>query len=128
MTTNQFFQYVVTTCNEDVVSHYKNNKVMIDPEKENTPKDSFRNSPINSDTKKYYNVSPIPLSLENSIPDEVSTLHKETHNDQSHVYLSRIDFGLDMKYWLNFSLEDMKTLDDVFFYHPPPSTYFEGNT
>jgi len=45
-------------------------------------------------------------SLENSIPNEVSTLHKETQHDESHMNLSSID--LDMEYWSNFLLEDMK--------------------
>ncbi|XP_068497964.1 uncharacterized protein [Phaseolus vulgaris] len=120
MTTNQFFQPVVTTCNEEIVSHCQNNKVMVDHEKEITPKDSFRNSPINSDTNKHYNASAIPLSLENSIPNEgeslensipneISTLHKETQSEQSHMDLSHIDFDsdLDIEYWSNFSLKDM---------------------
>ena len=120
MTTNQFFQPVVITCNEEIVSHCQNNKVMVDHEKQITPKDSFRNSPINSDTNKHYNASAIPLSLENSIPNEgeslensipneISTLHKETQSEQSHMDLSHIDFDsdLDMEYWSNFSLKDM---------------------
>ncbi|KAL9320461.1 hypothetical protein ACSQ67_012300 [Phaseolus vulgaris] len=93
---------------------------MVDHEKQITPKDSFRNSPINSDTNKHYNASAIPLSLENSIPNEgeslensipneISTLHKETQSEQSHMDLSHIDFDsdLDMEYWSNFSLKDM---------------------
>jgi len=95
---------------------------MVDPEKEITSKANFHNSPINSNTNKYYNVSPTPQSLknstpsggeslENSIPNEVSTFHKETQHDESHMNLSSIN--LDMEYWSNFLLEDMETLNDV---------------
>ncbi|XP_068498575.1 uncharacterized protein [Phaseolus vulgaris] len=80
-------QSAVTTCNEKVVSHCQNNKVMVDHEKEITSKDNSPNSPINSNTNKYYNVSPIPQSLENSIPNEISTLPKETQNDESYMNL-----------------------------------------
>jgi len=76
MTINQFFQPAVTACNEEIVSHCQNNKVMVDPEKEITHKDNFRNSPINSDTNQHYNASPIPQSLENSIPNEGESLEK----------------------------------------------------
>ena len=119
-TTKQFFQPAVTTCNEDVVSHCQNSKVMVDPEKEITYKDSLHISPINSDTNKQYIASPIPQSLENSIPNEVSTLHKETQNHQS-------DMNLDVGYWSNLSFEDKKFLDDLFSDYQPPSTHSEGN-
>ena len=79
---NQFFRPAITTCNEKVVSHCQNNRVM-------------ENSTPNGGE-----------SLENSIPNEVSTLHKETQHDESHMNLSSID--LDMEYWSNFLLEDMK--------------------
>jgi len=90
--------------------------------KEITSKANFHNSPINSNTNKHYNVSPIPQSLENSIPNEgeslensipneISTLHKETQHNESHMNLSSIDF--DMEYWSNFLLEDIEILNDV---------------
>ncbi|KAL9315187.1 hypothetical protein ACSQ67_016188 [Phaseolus vulgaris] len=125
-TTKQFFQPAVT-CNENVVSHCQNSKVMVDPEKEITYKDSLHISPINSDTNKQYIASPIPQSLENSIPNEVSTLHKETQNHQSDMNLSSIDFDLDVGYWSNLSFEDKKFLDGLFSDYQPPSTHSEGN-
>jgi len=111
-------QSAVTTCNEKVVSHCQNNKVMVDHEKEITSKDNSPNSPINSNTNKYYNVSPIPQSLENSIPNEISTLPKETQNDESYMNLLHSDFDLDMEDWSNF------LLDDAFSDDAPPSTHF----
>ncbi|KAK7378023.1 hypothetical protein VNO80_03459 [Phaseolus coccineus] len=110
---NQFFQPAVTTCNEKVVSHSQNNGVKVDLGKEITSKDNLHNSPINSNTNKHYNASPIPQSLENSIPNEVSTLQKEAQNNQSRMDLSHIDLDLDMEYWPKFLFEDIETLDDI---------------
>jgi len=125
MITNQFFQPASTTCNEELVSHGQNRVMVVDPEKEITSKDSFRNSLINSDTNQHS--SPMPQSLKNSIPNEFSTLHKETQNNQSHMDLSHINFALDTGYWSNFSLENMEALDGIFSDHPPPSTHSQGN-
>ncbi|ESW05946.1 hypothetical protein PHAVU_010G006100 [Phaseolus vulgaris] len=58
MITNQFFQPASTTCNKELVSHGQNRVMVVDPEKEITSKDSFRNSLINSDTNQHS--SPMP--------------------------------------------------------------------